>query len=73
VIIVVSSIGMEIAHFRHLGQKHKLPPLIVYGETQITAIPRMQGNLSKDPSFWENLNYNCQDIGNAQPIATVSG
>jgi hypothetical protein len=56
-----------------LGQKHKLPPLIVYGETQITAIPRIQGNLRKDPSFWENLNYKYQDIWNAQPIATVYG
>ena len=29
--IVGSSIGAEVAHFRHLGQKRKLPPLILYG------------------------------------------
>jgi len=45
--IVGSSIHAEVAHFRHLGQKHQLPPLIVYGETQITAIPRIQGNLTQ--------------------------
>jgi hypothetical protein len=44
--MIGSSIGAEIAHFRHLGQNRKLPPLMVYGETQITAIPRIQGNLT---------------------------
>jgi len=45
--MVGSSIGAEVARFRHLRQNRKLPPLIVYGETQITAIPRIQGNLTQ--------------------------
>lgn len=45
--MIGSSIGAEVARFRHLGQNRKLPPPVVYWETQITAIPRIQGNLTQ--------------------------